>query len=256
MRKLIILLISILMILPTSGCKADKVPEYEDFPDNYVAALPENARDGLTLHAFNWTYNEIYDNLENIRNAGFKNVLTMPVQQPKSGGSAWWAFYQPLSFSIGDNSPLGSKEDLIRLCAEAEKQGICILADIVANHMATTDDEGKEADGTPTVSPLVAQYEPVLYNNRNEDTDGNGLTFHHNRNAAGSGAETQYYQYGNLPDLNTANPYVQGRILALLKECIDAGIDGFRFDAAKHIETDGDPDYPSDFWANTVGEAK
>ncbi|MBO4218573.1 MAG: hypothetical protein J5887_03655 [Erysipelotrichaceae bacterium] len=256
MRKLIILLISILMILPTSGCKADKIPEYEDFPDTYVAALPENARDGLTLHAFNWTYNEIYDNLENIRNAGFKNVLTMPVQQPKSGGSAWWAFYQPLSFSIGDNSPLGSKEDLIRLCAEAEKQGICILADIVANHMATTDDEGKEADGTPTVSPLVAQYEPVLYNNRNEDTDGNGLTFHHNRNAAGSGAETQYYQYGNLPDLNTANPYVQGRILALLKECIDAGIDGFRFDAAKHIETSGDPNYPSDFWDNTVGEAK
>ena len=92
--------------------------------------------------------------------------------------------------------------------------------------------------------------------NRNEDTDGTGLTFHHNKNGAGSGSETQYYAYGNLPDLNTANPYVQERVLALLEECIDAGIDGFRFDAAKHIETASDPDYPSDFWENTLEQAK
>ncbi|MBQ6036887.1 MAG: hypothetical protein IJL43_06185, partial [Lachnospiraceae bacterium] len=232
------------------------LPEVPEFSDHYVDTLPENAEDGLTLHAFNWTYHEILINLENIANAGFKNVLTMPVQQPKGGGSAWWAFYQPLSFSIGDQSSLGSKDELIELCSEAEKLGICILADIVVNHLATTDDEGKEEDGTPTVSPAVAAYEPVVYANRNEDTDGNGVTFHHNKNAKGSGAETQYYPYGNLPDLNTSNAYVQARVLSLLKECIDAGIDGFRFDAAKHVETSDDPDYPSDFWENTLGEAK
>ena len=230
--------------------------EYKEFEDSYTDQLPENAEDGLTLHAFNWTYHEILINLENIHNAGFKNVLTMPVQQPKGGGSAWWAFYQPLGFSIGDSSALGSKEELTELCAEAEKYGICILADLVLNHLATTDDEGKEADGTPMVSPAVAAYEPIIYANRNEDTDGTGLTFHHNRDAAGSGADTQYYAYGNLPDLNTANPYVQQRVLDLMQECIDAGIDGFRFDAAKHIETEADPQYPSDFWDNTLEKAK
>ncbi len=229
----------------------------QDFPDTYVDKLPENAEDGLTLHAFNWTYREIMANLENIRNAGFKNVLTMPVQEPKGGGSAWWAFYQPLSFSVGNNSALGTSEDLAALCAEAEKYDICILADIVVNHMATTDDEGKEADGTPMVSPAVREYEPELYDNRNEAViDGIGITFHHNKNAAGSGADTQYYAYGNLPDLNTANPYVQERVLSLLRECIDAGVDGFRFDAAKHVETSDDPDYPSDFWENTLEKAK
>ena len=238
-----------------AGTEAQTV-EYPEFDDTYTDRLPENAQDGLTLHAFNWTYHEIMVNLENIHNAGFKNVLTMPVQQPKGGGSSWWAFYQPLSFSIGDNSALGSKEELTELCAEAEKYGICILADLVLNHMATTDNEGKEADGTPTVSPAVAAYEPVIYANRNEDTDGTGLTFHHNRMAGGSGADTQYYAYGNLPDLNTANPYVQERVLSLMKECIDVGIDGFRFDAAKHIETETDPEYPSDFWNNTLEKAK
>lgn len=226
------------------------------FADAYTDSLPDNAEDGLTLHAFNWTYHEILINLENIRNAGFKNVLTMPIQQPKGGGNTWWAFYQPLSFSIGDNSALGSKEELIELCSEAEQYGICILADIVVNHMANIDDNATEEDGTPTVLPAVAAYEPLLYNNRNEDLDGIGVTFHHNRKAGGSGAETQVYAYGNLPDLNTANAYVQERVLSLLKECIDAGIDGFRFDAAKHVETEQDPDYPSDFWNNTLEVAK
>ncbi len=257
-KKTFCLLLAVLLMLSMAGCgcRKNRIPEVDDFEDSYTDALPENAEDGLTLHAFNWTYHEILINLENIHHAGFKNVLTMPVQQPKSGGSAWWAFYQPLSFSIGDHSALGSPEELAGLCAEAEKYGICILADIVVNHMATTDDEGKEADGTPMVSPAVEEYEPVIYANRNEDTDGTGLTFHHNKNASGSGADTQYYAYGNLPDLDTSNPYVQERVLALLKECIDAGIDGFRFDAAKHVETSADPDYPSDFWENTLEEAK
>ena len=242
----------LLLIFTAFGCINNTV----DFADSYQDSLPENAEDGLTLHAFNWTYREIMINLENIRNAGFKNVLTMPVQQPKGGGATWWAFYQPLSFSIGNDSALGSKEDLEALCSEAEKYGICILADIVVNHMANIDDNAKESDGTPTVLPAVADYEPEIYNNRNEDIDGIGVTFHHNRNAAGSGAETQVYAYGNLPDLNTANAYVQERVLSLLKECIDVGIDGFRFDAAKHIETSQDPQYASDFWDNTLEEAK
>ncbi|MBQ3870701.1 MAG: hypothetical protein II777_09155 [Clostridia bacterium] len=246
----------LLVLLPNLFSCGAKIPEFEDFQDDYTDALPDNAEDGLTLHAFNWTYKQITSNLESIKNAGFKNVLTMPVQQPKSGGASWWAFYQPLSMSIGEQSSLGTREDLKELCDKAESLGICILADIVANHLATTDDEGKEPDGTPTVSPLVEAYEPVLYNNRNADKDGNGVTFHHNKNASGSGSDTQYYAYGNLPDLNTSNPYVQGRVLSLLKECIDIGIDGFRFDAAKHIETSSDPDYPSSFWENTVGEAK
>lgn len=242
----------LILLFTVFGCRV----KVRDFEDNYQDALPENAEDGLTLHAFNWTYHEIMINLENIRNAGFKNVLTMPVQQPKGGGASWWAFYQPLSFSIADNSSLGSKEDLAALCSEADKYGICILADIVVNHMANIDDNAKEDDGTPTVLPAVADYEPLIYNNRNEDIDGIGVTFHHNRTAGGSGAETQYYAYGNLPDLNTSNAYVQERVLALLIECIDAGVDGFRFDAAKHIETAQDPDYPSDFWDNTLEKAK
>ena len=119
--------------------------------------------------------------------------------------------------------------------------------------MANIGDGQLEADGTPKVSPLVEAEEPEIYAHRNDATNP---TFHHNKNAKGSGADTQYYAYGDLPDLNTDNSLVQERAYSFLKECIDAGVDGFRFDAAKHIETPDDPDYPSDFWTNTLGAAK
>lgn len=256
MKKVLNVLLISLLCVCLASCKNITLPNFDDFTDNYIDRLPDNAQDGLTLHAFNWTYKQIKDNLQLIAYSGFKNVLTMPVQQPKSFGSAWWAFYQPLSFSIGDKSPLGSKQDLIDLCNEAEKYNICILIDAVVNHMANAGDSAKEEDGTPMVDKSVEEYEPLLYRNRNEDIDGIGLTFHHNVNAKGTGSETQVYQWGNLPDLNTSNKYVQERVLSFFKECIDAGVDGFRFDAAKHVETGKDKDYASNFWVSTLEVAK
>ena len=222
--------------------------------DGYVDQMPAKTTDGNIFHAFCWKYSDITANLPSIAEASFKSVQISPVQQPKNGGATWWSFYQPLSFSIADNSTLGSKEDLKTLCQEADKYGISIIADIVFNHLANIDDDHLENDGTPTVSPDVEAYEPEIYANRN--ASGDQATFHHNKNAAGSGAITQYYAYGNLPDLNTANPVVQARSLDLLKECIDVGIDGFRLDAAKHIETPTDPQYASDFFPNVISAAK
>lgn len=222
--------------------------------DNYQDKMPENHKGGLILQAFNWTYKQIEANIPTIAENGFKIVQTSPVQQPKSNGSAWWTFYQPLSFSISNDSPLGTKEDLKSLCKTAKEYGVSIIVDAVLNHMANISDDDLESDGTPKVSPDVEQYEPDIYKNRN--ASGSNATFHHNKTAQGSGAVTQYYPYGKLPDLNTSNPVVQNRISEFLKECVDVGVDGFRFDAAKHIETPDDPDYASDFWTKVLGDAQ
>lgn len=233
------------------SCTGKDAPIAED-PDGYVDVLPEN-NDGNILQAFNWKYSDIKDNLSGIANSGFKAVQTSPVQQPKNGGPMWYSFYQPVSFSIGTNSPLGTKAELQELCEEAEKYDIAIICDIVFNHTANIADGVLEEDGTPQVYPEVETYEPYIYQHRN---DLENPTFHHNKNATGSGAITQYYAYGDLPDLNTANEYVQERCLSLLKECIDVGVDGFRFDAAKHIETPQDSQYASNFWPNVLGVAQ
>ena len=250
MKTKIVFLTSIFIL-----CACEPAPAKNNMEsDGYVDNMPAATVDGNIFHAFCWKYSDITANLASIAESSFKSIQISPVQQPKNGGATWWSFYQPLSFSIADNSSLGSKADLQELCTEADKYGISIIADIVFNHLANIDDDHLETDGTPTVSPDVEAYEPEIYAKRN--ASGTEATFHHNKNASGSGAITQYYAYGNLPDLNTANPVVQARSLALLKECIDVGVDGFRLDAAKHIETPTDPQYSSDFFPNVISAAK
>ena len=220
-------------------------------PNSYIDALPANNDDGNILHAFCWPFNKIKENLPYIEEAGFKIIQTSPVQTPKSSGASWWAYYQPLGFQIAEKSPLGTKQELEALCAEAHKYNISIIVDAVFNHLANVDDGVLEEDGTPSVSEKVKDYEEYIYEHRN---DADNPTFHHNPKATDAGSETQYYP--DLPDLNTANPKVQERALAFLKECIDVGVDGFRFDAAKHIETPETQNYASNFWPNTLGVAK
>ena len=220
--------------------------------DGYIDTLPLSHDQGALLQAFCWKYSDVSKNLEAIKDAGFKVIQISPVQDPKGGGLTWWSYYQPLSFKIAEESGLGTKEELSELCDKAEEMGISIIADVIFNHMANIQDGEYEADGTPKVSPEVAKFEPEIYANRNSASNP---TFHHVKNPVGSGKVTQRYEYGDLPDVNTANKFVQSRVLQLLKDCIDIGIDGFRIDTAKHIETPDDPNYASDFWPNTLGKA-
>ena len=104
--------------------------------------IQENAGDGVILHAFNWSYNSIKQNLPQIAAAGYSTVQTSPVTQPKDFGpwsdvaGQWSKLYQPVSLSIAQSSWLGTKQELTDLCTEADKYGIKIIVDIVANHMA------------------------------------------------------------------------------------------------------------------------
>ena len=60
-----------------------------------------------------------------------------------------------------------------------------------------------------------------------------------------------------MPDLNTSNSHIQSRVLGLLKQCVDCGIDGFRFDAAKHIELPSDDSSTkSNFWPYIINGIK
>lgn len=242
--KKIFKLLFILPLLFLNGCSSN----IEDNKgDGYINTLPSETKDGNIFHAFNWTYSDIKISLPTLSEAGFKSVQTSPVQQPKSGGSEWYFLYQPCSFYIAKSSPLGTKEELEDLCKEADKYNMSIIVDIVFNHMATTGEV--DSNGFYVVDPEVEEYEPEIY----ADLD----TYFHRTpyNELGSlGSITQWYD--GLPDLNTSNPLIQEKCLNLLKECIDVGVDGFRFDAAKHIETPTDEEYASSFWDNTLEVAK
>lgn len=213
--------------------------------------LRDKVGDGVMLHAFNWSYNTIKENLPAIAAAGYTTVQTSPVQQPKDYSTSgdvtgqWWKLYQPISFHIAEQSWLGTKDDLKSLCDEADKYGIKIICDIVSNHIANADETRPD-----TVSNQVKKYEPDFYKKRRTYT----RTYKGNASDSSVQAVVQGH-VSNCPDLVTNDTAVQTYIINLLKECIDCGVDGFRFDAAKHIETEDDGEYASDYWKNITSSA-
>ena len=242
---------SLALTLPASAAEIGDTQEAVASEPN----LQSEVKDGVILHAFNWSYNSIKDNLPAIAAAGYSTVQTSPVQQPKDYGlstdvaNQWWKLYQPVSMSIAQKSWLGTKDELKALCTEADKYGIKIIVDIVSNHMANYVDANGKEDANK-LSEEVKTYLPTFYNNYS--------TYFHTETFDAKDDSATYVTRGHVsacPDLNTANTTVQNEVIKLLKECIDCGVDGFRFDAAKHIETDADGSVASQYWNNVLGAA-
>lgn len=246
-RRFLAILLAVLMVLsimPTIVAPRTAVAE---------TVTPHDAIEGgAILHCFNWTYNEIRANLADIKAAGYIAVQTSPVQQGKDYDASymdskgqWWKLYQPLGLRIApdvDGVPtsfLGTKEELTALCEEADALGLYVIVDIVANHLANKTGGGYYVNGEVNLSEQV-----------DEEYQNHPEYFHHNTDGVGDGSRYDMTQNQmGMPDLNTSNEYIQEQVYGLLKECVDCGVDGFRFDAAKHIELPNDDGCGSDFWS-------
>ena len=236
-KKLLSAILSLALLASGMSAMGMSAAAEDNIAEDY--GLAEKTSEGVILHAFNWSYQTIKENLPAIAEAGYTAVQTSPVQQPKNycdskdTAGQWWKLYQPLSFSVAKESWLGTKEDLTDLCAKADTFGIKIICDIVSNHMANN-----EAGDPYTYYTGIADYEPEIYANTDK--------YFHQLKKKVDDSKVEYIVQGTLdgvPDLNTGDEYIQGRVISLLEECIDCGVDGFRFDAAKHIETPADGEF-------------
>lgn len=253
MKKKLLSILLVLCLLVSMLISA--VPAAADSVETYAQATVQGS---AILHCFDWSYNAIKAALPEIAAAGYTAVQTSPVQQPKdynaewtNSSGQWWKLYQPLGLSISDadaagnaTSWLGTKAELTALCAEAETYQIKVIVDIVANHLANSSEGG-------TIDHLSPDVDPDLQNAAYFHSDAEGIDYSN---------EDRYnitHRHMGMPDLNTGNSYIQQKVLALLEECIDCGVDGFRFDAAKHIELPDDPvGTRSDFWSVVINGAQ
>ncbi len=184
--------------------------------------LKDNIQDGVILHCFDWTYNDIKAELPKIAKAGFTSIQTSPAQP--NGTGTWYWLYQPISFSIGTNG-VGTKAELQSLCDEADKYGIKIIVDVVANHL-----RGDHSNIDNDLKPSEYWH-----------TFGGGIDWK-NRWQVTHGSI-------GMPDIATENPYVQQKVCNYVQELKSVGVDGLRWDAAKHI---GVPSEGDDFWKSVT----
>jgi alpha-amylase len=200
--------------------------------------LTKDMKNGAILHAWMWSFNTIKNNMKAIAEAGYTSVQTEPMSAVKTNPANgkkftenWYYVYQPTDTTIG-NFVVGSEQDLKDMCAEAHKYGVRIIVDVVANHF-TSDWNAIGSDWKDT------------------------SLFHSRTNCPGNAGDK--IDYSNrwqvthchllgLWDINTENQTAANKMKGFLVEAVNDGVDGFRFDAAKHVELPDEFPQHSVYW--------
>ena len=192
--------------------------------------LPANIQDGNILHCFDWPLSTVTNNLQSIAEAGFGAVQVSPLQRKNvTSSTVWYDLYRPYDYTFQATSGMGSGDDLRKLCSEANKLGIKVIVDVVANHVDKTS----------------GYHDPWWDSNANYVRSKGG-----NANINyGSRQSITHDRLGDYYELNTENPEVIARAKAYIQQLHDLGVNGVRFDAAKHIEL---PSEGSQFWAEVT----
>ena len=200
--------------------------------------LTKDMKNGAILHAWMWSFNTIKNNMKAIAEAGYTSVQTEPMSaikaNPANGkkfAENWYYVYQPTDTTIG-NFVVGSEQDLKDMCAEAHKYGVRIIVDVVANHF-TSDWNAIGSDWK----------DASLFHARTNcpGKDGDQINY-------GNRWQVTHCHLLGLWDINTENQAAANKMKDFLVEAVNDGVDGFRFDAAKHVELPDEFPQHSVYW--------
>ena len=171
----------------------------------------DKVADGAILQAFCWDFNTIRESMPDIAAAGFSAVQTSPINECLEGedggmelygNGKWYYHYQPTDFKIG-NYQLGTRDEFKAMCDEAEKYGVKVIVDIIANHTTPETDKVSE--------DLI------------KAGGGSLETLYHKGNAYdikdyGDRLECTTYKMGGLPDINTERTSFQDYFLEFIND--------------------------------------
>ncbi|HEX6257014.1 MAG TPA: alpha-amylase family glycosyl hydrolase, partial [Euzebyales bacterium] len=218
----------------------------------------------------------LLDRIDYIQDLGTTSIWLTPsfknkAVQLEDGPSAGYHGYWITDFTQIDPH-LGTNEELKALIDAAHERGMKVYFDIITNHTADVNGyesgarlpyvskdaepyrtasgevfDDRDYAGTGTFPPLDEDvsfpYTPVLEPGE-EDLKVpswlNDLTLYHNRgDTTFVGEDSLYGDFFGLDDLFTEHPrVVQGMIDIYQTWVEDAGIDGFRIDTMKHVDTE------------------
>lgn len=198
------------------------------------AAATPNGGD-VIANLFQWNWNSVASECTNVLGPkGYGAVQVAPPQDSvRVAGHPWWEVYQPVSYRL--NSRMGTEAQFRAMVTACHNAGVKVYADAVLNHTAGSNQTSTDSYGGASFNAASYAYNDVPYGRSdfhfsppcpNSDLtvkDWNDVT------------QVQECQLLSLSDLNTESDNVRSKLAGYLNSMIDAGVDGFRMDAAKHI---------------------
>ncbi len=237
-----IIMLSTMIIIPVTTANAAQADASLAADNAKGYNLPTDVHNGNILHAFNWKLKEVTQYAQEIAEAGYTAVQVSPIQCTKDTtndgaySNDWWCFYQPTDLKIGNE--LGNEADLREMCATLKSYGVKVVVDVVANHVQNSTNKAEASLVNATLKSYL------------RNPSGTKLVPYNDATRQG---QTHTDLNSQLPDIDTSNKDYQNYLINYLNTLADCGVEGFRFDAAKHIETPDDGAAASDFWPTVTG---
>jgi len=197
------------------------------------AAASTPPRGDVIANLFMWNWSSVAGECTNVLGPnGYGAVQVAPPEESitlAGAGHPWWEVYQPVSYQV--SSRMGNRTAFAAMVTACHNAGVKVYADAVLNH---TTNQGNTGYAGTTFTDKYTY--PGLYGSQD---------FHH-YSADCPNSDGQVHDYNNqtdvqkceldsLADLRTESSYVRGKLAGYLNDLISLGVDGFRLDAAKHI---------------------
>ncbi|MEW2046983.1 alpha-amylase family protein [Streptomyces sp. NPDC005476] len=187
-----------------------------------ASATPPGTKD-VTAVLFEWNFASVARECTNtLGPAGYGYVQVSPPAEHIQG-SQWWTSYQPVSYRIAGR--LGDRAAFRNMVNTCHAAGVKVVVDSVVNHMSA-------GSGTGTGGSSYTKYDyPGLYSSYDFDDCTSRISNYGDR------WNVQHCELVGLADLDTGEDYVRRTVAGYLNDLLTLGVDGFRIDAAKHIDT-------------------
>ena len=183
--------------------------------------------------------NGITEKLDYLKNLGITLIWVCPIFKSPMDDNGY-----DISDYYDVNPEFGTKEDLEKLIAEAEKRGIKVILDLVINHTSDEHEWFLEALKNPE-----SKYRNYYIFKRGENglpptnwrSHFGGSAWEKVEGEADEDGNEMYYLHlftKKQPDLNWENPEVRKELYEMVNYWLEKGIAGFRVDAINSIKKD------------------
>lgn len=188
------------------------------------AALNPNQ---TSVQMFHWKWADIAKECTNwLGPKGFGAVQISPPSSAAVTG-AWWDVYQPVDFT-NLTSRLGNEAQLQSMINTCHAAGVRVYVDVVGNHLAAGSGTSTAGAGFNASTLTYPRFSSLDFHPKCDIVDGD-------YGSPGNRNSVMNCRLVNLPDLKTESTYVRTELTNYLKKLLAMGVDGFRFDAAKHM---------------------